>query len=218
MAVSPDSRFAAIVHPDLRSVSIVNLGERRLIATLSIDGTPMGVIFDRTSRELFISDSGAGRLFVVSMSSPSLVKAIEGLSASGHMVTSPDGMVLYAVNDITGTIDIVSLKTRKYLSTLAAGGEIHGIDISPDGETIYAADYGNDRVVAINISTSQRRTTAVQPAPYHLTTLSDTRQLIVTSAEQNVMWSISVPDMTLIGSYGLEGIVDQVPEVESNGK
>jgi hypothetical protein len=32
------------------------------------------------------------------------------------------------------------------------------------------------------------------------------------------MWSISVPDMTLIGSYGLEGIVDQVPEVESNGK
>ena len=128
---------------------------------------------------------------------------------------SSDGELLYAANDGAGTINIISLRTKKQLSALNAGGEIHGIDISPDGETIYAAKFEDNKVIAINIATEQRQAIDIQPAPYHVTALSDTSQIVVTSAEQEVVWSIAVPNMTLIGKYGLEGITDQIAEVET---
>lgn len=216
VAVSPNSQFAAVVHPDLRSVSIVSLRDRKMLNTLSIDGAPKGVIFSRDSQQLFVSDSNTGRLFVVSVASPTVTTAIEGLGTPGHLVTSPDGKLLYAANDSTGTINVISAATKKTLSTLNAGGEIHGIDISPSGETIYAADYENDKVIAIDIATEQRQEISIQPAPYHIKALSGTRQLVVTSAEQEIMWSIAIPSMTLIGKYGLEGITDQIAEVETS--
>ena len=69
-AVSPNSKFAAVVHPDLRSVSIINLRERKIVTTLSIDGALKAVIISRNSRQLFVSDSEGGKLFVVFMMSP----------------------------------------------------------------------------------------------------------------------------------------------------
>lgn len=214
-AVSSNSKFAAVVHPDLRSISIINLRERKIMTTLAIDGAPKAVMFSRDSRQLFVSDGDGGKLFLVSMASPYTAETIEGLGTTGHLVASADGELLYGANDGAGTINIISLKTKKKLSMLSAGGEIHGIDLSPDGETIYAADFEDNKVIAIRIATEQRQAIDIQPAPYHITALSDTGQIIVTSAEQEVMWSIAVPNMTLIGKYGLEGITDQIAEVET---
>lgn len=128
MAISPSSKFAAVVHPDLRSVSIVNLHDRKIQTTLSIDGAPKGLILSRDSQQLFLSDSDTARLLVISMASPTVSEAIEGLGTTGHLVMSSDGAFLYTANDGAGTINVISLKTKKQLSTLNAGGEIHGID------------------------------------------------------------------------------------------
>lgn len=217
-AVSPDSRFAAVVHPDLRSVSLIDLRARKILTTLPIDGEPKGVVFSRDSRRLFVSDSASGNLFVVSMTSPNTTETIEGLDTTGHMVTSADGELLYAANESAGEVNIISLKTKKTLSTLDIGGAIHGIDISPDGKTLYAADFEDNKVIAIEVAAGRRLAVDIQPAPYHITALSGTDQIVVTSAEQEVMWSIAVPRMTLIGKYGLEGITDQIAEVEASRK
>ena len=77
VAISPNSKFAA-VHPDLRSISIVNLYDRKILTTLSIDGAPEGIIFNRDSQKLFISDSDTGRLFIISMASAKVSEVIEG--------------------------------------------------------------------------------------------------------------------------------------------
>ena len=61
VAVSPNSRFAAVVRPDLRSVSVVDLRYRKPVSTLSIDGVPKDVVFSRDSRQLFVSDSDSGK-------------------------------------------------------------------------------------------------------------------------------------------------------------
>ena len=90
VAISPNSKFAAVVHPDLRSVSIVNLRDRKILATLSIDGTPRGVMFGRDSRQLFISDSDTGKLFVVSMASPNVAETIEGLGTLANTVAAAE--------------------------------------------------------------------------------------------------------------------------------
>lgn len=217
-AVSPDSRFAAVIHPDLRSVSLINLRARKILTTLPIDGAPKGIIFSRDSRRLLVSDSENGKFFVVPIESPNTVETIEGLDTTGHLVTGANGKMLYAANDAAGTINVISLRTNKLVSTLSMGKAIHGIDISPDGKTIYAADFEDNKAVAIDITTGKRQSIGIQPAPYHITALSGTDQIIVTSAEQEVMWSIAVPSMTLIGKYGLEGITDQVSEVESTDR
>ncbi|MCC7482145.1 MAG: YncE family protein [Hyphomicrobiales bacterium] len=215
-AVSPDSRFAAVVHPDLRSVSLINLRARKILTTLPIDGEPKGVVFSRDSRQLFVSDSESGKLNIVSIASPNTAETIEGLDTTGHLVAGADGKLLYTANDSAGEINIISLKTKKTVSTLRAGGAIHGIDISPDGKTIYAADFEDNKVIAIDVVAGGRQAVDIQPAPYHITALSGTDQIVVTSAEQEVMWSIAVPSMTLIGKYGLEGITDQIAEVEAS--
>jgi hypothetical protein len=70
VAVSPDSKFAAIVHPDLRSVSIVNLGERKLIATLSIDGTPLRRLISAANTGSAAPRSSSGKPGLVEWMSP----------------------------------------------------------------------------------------------------------------------------------------------------
>ncbi|HYC31331.1 MAG TPA: hypothetical protein VEB59_03530 [Gemmatimonadales bacterium] len=45
LALSPDGRFAAVSHPDAKSVSIVNLERRMVVRTLGVPGTPDGVAY-----------------------------------------------------------------------------------------------------------------------------------------------------------------------------
>ena len=75
------------------------------------------------------------------MSAPKSGKTFEGPGATGHLTTSRDGELLYVANDNAGTINAISVKSKIMMSSVTIGGTIHGIDVSPDGETIYAADY-----------------------------------------------------------------------------
>jgi DNA-binding beta-propeller fold protein YncE len=106
------------------------------------------------------------------------------------------------------------MKQWAKLSTIKVGTEIHGIDLSPDGSKLFAADFGNDAIVEVDIVSGKRRSVDVAPGPYHVTALSDTRQLVVTSADEGLMWSIGAASFRIIATYRLEGVADQIPEVE----
>lgn len=213
-AVSSDGRFAALTHPDRQSVSLVNLRKRKVIAAIEMDGLPSHLLFSRDGKQLLVSSQDSGQLSIISTASPTKMEVVDGLGAFGHLVLDPAGTRVYAANGRDGSVGIISIKRRTTITTLKVGGDIHGIDLSPDGSRLFAADFGNGAIIEIDIANGTRRSVPVAPEPYHVTALSDTRQLIVTSGYESLMWSISTPSLRIVANYRLEGVVDQIPEVE----
>lgn len=212
-AVSPDGRYAAAAHPERQLVSLVDLRKARTVASIQVEGQPGHVVFSRDGKQLYVSDQDSGRLSIVSTANPTKVQTVEGLGASAHLVLDPTGARIYAANASEGTVGVISLKRRKKIATLEIGPEVHGIDLSPDGKKLFAADYGEGTVIEIDVATGARRSVKVEPGPNHVTALTDTRQLIVTSGEEGLMWSIDASSLKVIARYRLEGIADQIPEV-----
>lgn len=215
IAVSVDGGFAAVIHPDLRAVSILDIRTGKLLKTVSLDIAPSHLAFDRKAGELFVSDADGGRLARVPVKKAGQTRFIEATGATGHLLVSKDNKFLYAANESSGTVRKISLESEGIVKEYTLGGEIHGIDLSPDESTLYAADFGGGRLVALNLSEGSMRAVKIDPAPYHLTALTDTRQVIVTSAEQDLIWSVDAERMELIGRYPMQSEVEQIPEIEA---
>lgn len=215
IAVSDDGLYAAVTHPDLRAISILDIRKGKLLKTVSLDIAPSHLTFDRKAGELFVSDADGGRLARVPVKKAGQTRFIEAAGATGHLLVSKDNKFLYAANESSGTVRKISLESERTVKEYALGGEIHGIDVSPDETTLYAADFGGGRLVALNLSDGSTRAVRIEPAPYHLTALTDTKQIIVTSAEQDLIWSVDAARIELTGRYPMQSEVEQIPEIEA---
>lgn len=93
-----------------------------------------------------------GTVYAVSTSTRQVVGSVavpNGPWGIAFRSTATDSL-MYVTSRDGGTITEVDTKTMKVSRTFSVGGRPHGLVISPDGQTLYAADNSLGRVVSVS--------------------------------------------------------------------
>jgi YVTN family beta-propeller protein len=120
--VSPDGRELWAAHSQDGGVSIVDLGARKVAATLDLQTKRSNRLkFTRDGRQVLISDLDAGQLVVVDAASRKETKRLAlGRSPEGILI-APDGNTAYVAVAGDGVVAIVDLKTLEVRGRLQTG-------------------------------------------------------------------------------------------------
>jgi YVTN family beta-propeller protein len=177
LAVSPDGKTLVVALNAADKAVVVDL--QTLAQTVVAVGTyPNGVAFDHQGRA-YVSNEYDGTVSVIDTATRAVTATITGLGgALGDLASHPQGMALDPVRDriyvavanrdLVGVIDTASQSVVKLVSV----GRIQGLGtgpvklaVTPDGQTLYAADSNEDALAAIALA---RRASAPHLAPYQL--------------------------------------------------
>ncbi|WP_158990276.1 gliding motility-associated C-terminal domain-containing protein [Mucilaginibacter sp. L196] len=134
---------------NIGSFTAVNNGNTPITATIT--ATPVSEGF------AYIANSGDGTISVINVATNTIVSTIMPPHDPFCVCISPDGSKAYiGCSDGSSTVTIINTTTNAIISTIpvSSSGESTGIVVSPDGTTLYVANYVTGTVSVVNIATS----------------------------------------------------------------
>ncbi len=205
VAVSPDGRFAVVTHPNEGGISAVDLASYEVTASISTGPLPNYAIFSPDGGRLYVSNAGNDTVSEVDTARWIVLRNILAGSSPEHMVLSHDGRRLYVANVDDGTVSEIVTESGSILRTFDIGGLLHGLDLSKNGRTLFVSVLGQDKLVAINLHSLEKREAPLAPAPYHLASVGGTGKLYVSSAEQPNIWVVDQKDLVVLEKISIGG-------------
>jgi DNA-binding beta-propeller fold protein YncE len=139
-------------------------------------------------------------------------------SYPSHVAITPDGSILYAADNGKMVRSIITSSGQTSTITGSAGtgfqdgaaatakfGQIMAVCVSPDGKTVFVADWGNGAVRAVNLQTRVVSTLARFGSPFGLSVSLDGAILYVSDQLSNCIRKVNTASSivsTLSGSCG----------------
>lgn len=164
LAVSPDGRWLVVALNGADKAVVVDLSDmtQRLV---DIGEYPDGVAFDPQGRA-YVSNEYSGTVSVIDPVTATVTTTISGLGGQlGDLGSHPEGMVadphrpaLYVAvtnRDLVAVVDTRTDTVSHLISVARApvlGTAPTDVAISPDGNTLYSSDSGEDAVAAISLT------------------------------------------------------------------
>jgi YVTN family beta-propeller protein len=98
--------------------------------------------------------SSAGSVYAISTTTRQIVNSVAVPNGPWGFAfkTNPTDSLMYVTSRDGGSVTEVDMKTMAVLRTFNIGGRPHGLTISPDGRTLYAADIAEGKVKAIDVT------------------------------------------------------------------
>ncbi len=135
--------------------------------------------------DLIYITSGAGEILILDSVTFSLVGSIDVVGEPWDVVVSPDGQRLYAGDRWGQGLSVVDLETNSVVAVVNEGVAITGLDISPDGSTLYAGRLASG-VSVIDTTTFQVTPVAVGGQAWETAVTCDGSKLYVGSTQDFV--------------------------------
>lgn len=89
---------------------------------------------------VYVPNAASGTVSVIDPTKWEVVRTYRvGEMASHGVATSLDGRYLYTGNGSGGQVVVIDLASDQVVSTIPPGGNVHGLDITPDGRYVLAA-------------------------------------------------------------------------------
>jgi len=210
VAVSPDSRFAVVTHPNEGSISAIDLTTYQVIATVSTGALTNYAAFGPDGKWLYVSNAGNDTVSGLDTSQWSVEWTLDVGVSPEHVVLSKDGANLYVNNVDDGTVSVVDVKDRRVARTIPIGTDLHGIDLSDDGNTLFVAARGDDKLIAVDLRTGGDRRVSLTPMPYHLSAIRGTGKLYVSSADEPKIWVVDQAGLKVLAEILIGGKGHQI--------
>src|SRR5262245_33167331 len=128
-----------------RSVSVVDLTTRKVIATIPLGERPRGIHVSPDGKQLLVAlsddqpqaQSGRDAIAAIDVGTFKVAKRWPGGTDPEQFTILPKGNELYATNEDAGTTSALDLRTGKVVASLVVGIEPEGVAVSPDGRWVY---------------------------------------------------------------------------------
>jgi len=108
---------------------------------------PKELIAAPESSRLFVTNNGNDDLVVIDLSGDTVLYSIDGISTGYDLAISRDGSFVYWIDK--ANVQKVNTETGQVVLTSQNFGDMRGITISDDGQTIYVCGYSNDKIIAL---------------------------------------------------------------------
>lgn len=204
-AVTPDGLYAVATHPNQGAVSVIDLTKYRVTTTIETGPLPNYAVIGPDGKRIYVSNAGNNTVSEIDTERWIVRRTLNTRANPEHMVLSPDGGTLYVNNVDDGTVSEIPLKLGVVIRTFEVGGALHGIDLSDDGQTLFVSGREQNKLVAIDLETSELFSAPLAPSPYHLTAIDGTDKLYVSSAEESKIWVIGQTDLKILGEIPIRG-------------
>lgn len=168
-------------------LSIIDLGTNAVVSQVTIPGAHSVAISPAGDR-VFVA-STQGQVYAVSVSSRTIVGSVpvpNGPWGFAFRATATDSLMYVTARD-GGTVTEIDIKTLTVVRTFNIGGRPHGLAISPDGSTLYAADLGLGQIKAIDVATGSVTRSAALPGAFGLVISPDGSTLFATTDNAGVV-------------------------------
>lgn len=204
-AVSSDGRFAAATHPAGDGISLIDLETLSFKAFIPTGSMPNYAIFSDDGGKIYVSNTGNGTISEVDVAKGIVKRNILAGEGPEHILLSRDGSTLYAVDAEAGQVHEIALSSGAILSSFQIGGELHGMDLSEDGTMLFVSGKGENKIVAIDLASGSVRSAPLGPAPYHLTTVTGTGKVYVSSRDEPKVWIVDPATLSATAEIAVVG-------------
>lgn len=207
--VSADESYAMVTHPNLDSVSIIDLDAGEVTATVATGPIPEYAIANPLTGRFFVSNAGNDTVSDVDPEAGIVTRNFRLQGAPKHMLINAEARQLIVSEAEAGTVAIIDTETGETLNRFDIGGELHGV--AADDATVWSSARERDRVVRIDRASGKRLEAAIGAEPYHMAKFGDA--LIVSSADENVVWILDPSTLELRQTIKTAGTGHQFVEM-----
>jgi len=193
VGISSDERFAAVTHPSLDAVSLIDLESGKVTATIATGPNPEYAIADPSTGNFFVSNAGNDTISVLDPRDGIVTRNFKLQGPPKHMLLDADARQLIVSESDTGKVSIVDADNGETLETHDIGGELHGV--AADKNAIWSSARERDQVVRVDRATGERLEVNVGPEPYHMARVGDA--LLVSSAARPELWVLDPKTLEL---------------------
>lgn len=147
-----EGRRAFVTNAADDAVSVVDLFEYKIIATVPTGRYPHGLRVSPDGREAYVATVESGSLSVIDTASLVEVARVPVGSAPVQVGFTPDGSRVYASLREENRIAVVDTASRALSATIDVGRNPIQVHATPDGRFVYGANQGTDSDPADTVS------------------------------------------------------------------
>lgn len=166
------------------TVSVIDTGSQRMIATVPVAAGPDGIAIGRNDRQVFVSGASASSLSVIDTASDRIVDTVEVGKGPQGLALTPDGRWLLVAVNGDDRVAFVDAATHAVAATVPVA-KPHTLTVSPDGKKAYVSSQapGSFALVVLDLaSRSVAASVPVEKTPRDLELSPDGKALYVTLA------------------------------------
>jgi len=204
VAISPDGKFAVVTQPGEGTITAIDLGTYKVVATVATGAMPNYALFSSANGRVYVSNGGNNTISEIDPATWTVSRNFTTGEGPGHLALSKGNQNIYVANGSDGTVSEIDVKKGISVRTFNIGDSLHGLDLSDDAKTLFVSAMGQDRLVAVDLKTTAKRSFKMT-APYHLATLKGTGKLYVSSADEPDIQVIDQASLTALGTIAIGG-------------
>jgi DNA-binding beta-propeller fold protein YncE len=206
VAVSPDGRTAVVGNYGGQvpgsSLTVLDLAGQAAPRTISLGEyrRPHGIVWLRDARRVLVTVEASRALLVVDVVAGTVERAIGSEANGTHMVAlAPDERFAYTANIGSGSVGRYDVAARALVQVKVTGKGPEGLDVSPDGREVWAADRTLDVITVLSASTLDSLGSApTLRFPNRLKFTLDGRRVLVSNAAAGAITVYDVASRTLL--------------------
>src|SRR5262245_40390526 len=204
--ISPDGKLFAFTNTGYtrHALHIIDLATEKEIATFPLEQAWSGLAFAPDGKRIFVSGGPGNALndiqyfdrwdkegWTAARAGVSLHGAVKDKTAVSSITISPDGKLLYALNNSDDQLYVIETHGGRAVSKLKVGDHPMASQLSKDGKTLYVANLGEASVAIVDLSNpsqpSVSGTLGTDPHPNDLVLTADGRLFVSCGNTNNVI-------------------------------
>lgn len=185
-------RFAYVGNGGSGTVSVADVGEAQVVATIGVGPMPVQGVFSNDGKRLFVCNAN-NSVSVIDTGQWRVVATLDGGGCPSTLAPSPDGSWLYVGNSAGTAVPIFVIDTSDgvIVATIPVGIGPVDISFSPNGSRAFAAEPGSCAVTTIDTaSRSVIATMAGIYGPHRVRVTPNSRYLVVSDTRENQVWDV----------------------------
>ncbi|WP_452737173.1 beta-N-acetylglucosaminidase domain-containing protein [Streptomyces fulvoviolaceus] len=199
VVVSADGRTAYAANQGSNTVSVIDVAQGKVTATVPVGHVPAGLALTPDGRTLWVANYTDGTVQPVDTGTLTAGTPLPVGSGPENMAITPDGTSLYVANIHDNTVTPVDLSTGKAGTAVPVGPNPFNVVAAPDGKTVYVSNSGGSTVTPIDTATNDTEPTLlVSGQAYGLALSPDGRTLWVSPSNGDTV----TPVDTVTGAPG----------------
>ena len=199
VVVSADGRTAYAADQGSNTVSVIDVTNGKVTATVSVGRVPAGLALTPDGRTLWVANYTDGTVQPVDTTTLTAGTPVPVGSGPENMTITPDGRTLYVANIHDNTVSPVDLTTGKAQTAVPVGPSPFNVVAAPDGRTVYVSDSGGSTITPIDTATNDTEPTLlVTGQAYGLALSPDGRTLWVSPSNGETVTTVD----TVTGAQG----------------
>ncbi len=139
------------------SVEAINTSNNTAFPASISASYPLNAVMSPNGKVLYMINHAGDEVTVVNTSSYSAITNIVfpyPIGAASGLTTSADGRFVYIdVNGPKGNLSVIDTSTYKIIKNITVGAGTDGVAVTPNGMSVYVANYGDNTVSVVDTST-----------------------------------------------------------------